>query len=81
MAGKAKRALPAELEGIAYAEDLNAIQEKVDKCYSSERYEEFQGAVEKIVWKYLKANVASAILLWLVSIVGSMFLEKFIHPF
>lgn len=81
MAGKGKRALPAELEGIAYTEDVNAIEEKVSKCYSTERYEDFQLAVEKIVWRYIKSNIAWAVLLWLITLIASMLVEKFLHIF
>ena len=81
MAGKPKRALPAELEGVAYAEDVTAIQERVDKCYSSERYEEFQTAVEKIVGRYLTGKVGWAVLLWLCSLIASMLIQKFFGIF
>ena len=47
MAGGKKGPLPSELENVAYAQDVNALQEQVDKCYSAERYEVFQEAVEK----------------------------------
>ena len=80
MAGK-KRALPIELEGVAYAEDVTAIQERVDKCYSTERYESFQDAVEKIVWRYIKSNIAWAVLIWLITLVASMIAQKYLHLF
>lgn len=54
---KVKSQLPAELEGVAYAEDVTALQAHVDKCYSSERYEDFQESVEKILERYLKGRV------------------------
>lgn len=75
---KGRSPLPAELEGVAYAEDMTALQEKVDKCYSSERYESFQEAVEKIVERFLKGKVGWAIAIWIVSIVGSMLAQKFL---
>lgn len=69
--------VPSELEGAAKIEDVNALELKVGNCYSSERYETFQGAVEKIISRYLRANVAWAILLWLLTIIGSFLLQKF----
>lgn len=71
-----KRALPSELEGVAYAEDVTAIQERVDKCYSTERYEEFQGTVEKIIGRYMKSVLGWSLLVWVASLIGSMFLQK-----
>lgn len=44
-----KSKIPAELEGVALTSDVDALGDKIDKCYSTERYEEFQGAVKKIV--------------------------------
>lgn len=72
----ATRRIPQELEGVARTEDVNAIQEKVDKCYSQERYEEFQGAVEKIVSRHLKSNLGWGVLLWLITLIASMLLQK-----
>ena len=51
MANPKKKSLPKELENVAYTDDVNAIDEKVERCYSQDRYEEFQEAVEKIVLK------------------------------
>jgi hypothetical protein len=48
MASK-KRKLPAELEGVAFTEDVSAIEEKVGRCYSQDRYQDFQTAVKTIV--------------------------------
>lgn len=42
------RTLPRELEGAATAKDVDVLQEKIGKSYSSERYAEFQDAVKKI---------------------------------
>lgn len=77
MANKPKKKLPAELEGVAHAEDVNALQEQIEKCYSAERYEDFQTAVEKIIGRYLKTFIAWGLLLWLSSIIGSMLIQKF----
>lgn len=46
---KANNAVPSELEGVAKTEDINALDDKVAKCYSSERYPEFQEVVRKII--------------------------------
>lgn len=48
---KPKTILPPELQGVARVEDVNAVEEKISKCYSHERYQEFQEAVEKIALK------------------------------
>lgn len=77
MASK-KKGLPTELEGVAFTEDVTALQEKMALCYSSERYESFQEAVEKIITRYLKGNVGWAIAFWIVSIIGSMLVQKFL---
>lgn len=80
MANK-KRTIPSELEGVAYTEDVNAIQEKVEKCYSKERYEDFQEAVEKVIGRYLKSVVAWGVLIWLITLIGSMLAQKFLNIF
>jgi len=76
-----KKALPKELEGVAFSEDVNAIQEKVEKCYSKDRYEEFLEAVEKIIGRYIKGTVGWAVLLWLITLFASMLLQKFFKIF
>ena len=76
-----KGKIPQELEGVAHAEDINAIQEKVEKCYSKDRYEDFQEAVEKIIGRYLKGNVGWAIALWVITMVGSMIAQKYLNLF
>ena len=74
---KNKRAIPSELENVAFIEDVNAIQERVEKCYSKERYEDFQGAVEKIIGRYLKSVIAWGALIWLITLIASMLAQKF----
>jgi hypothetical protein len=76
-----RKSLPTELENVAYVEDVNAIHEKVEKCYSKERYEDFQGAVEKIISRYLKSVVGWGVFIWLVTLIGSMLLQKFFSIF
>ncbi|MFA5010191.1 MAG: hypothetical protein WC553_03110 [Patescibacteria group bacterium] len=78
MANK-RGSIPAELQGVAYEEDVNAIQEQVEKCYSKDRYEEFLEAVEKIIGRYLKANVGWVIVVWLITIIGGMLAQKFLN--
>ena len=73
--------VPRELENAATVRDVSALESRLDNCYTSEKYEDFQAAVEKIVWRYLKSNIAWAVLLWLISIIGSMLVEKFLHFF
>lgn len=60
-----------------HAKDISSLSEKADKCYSSERYEDFQEAVEKITGRYLKGNVGWAIALWIVTLLGTMLVQKF----
>lgn len=48
--------VPSELQDAAKISDVDALGEKVQKCYSQDRYEEFQGAVEKITLKTLDAT-------------------------
>jgi hypothetical protein len=76
-----RQALPKELEGVAYSEDVNAIQEQVEKCYSKERYEDFQSAVEKIVGRYFKSVIGWGVFVWLITLIASMLLQKFFNIF
>ena len=69
--------IPRELEGVATTSDIDVLGEKVSKCYSSERYEEFQTAVEKIIWRYIKSFIGFAVFLWIASILASMMLQKY----
>ena len=46
--------IPAELTNIATT--VSGLDDKVSKCYSTERYEEFQSAVETIALKVLDAG-------------------------
>jgi vacuolar-type H+-ATPase subunit E/Vma4 len=45
---KKKVNIPVELEGVASTSDVDALEDKVAKCYSAERYEDFQEAVKNI---------------------------------
>ncbi|MCW1891839.1 MAG: hypothetical protein KIH65_001175 [Candidatus Uhrbacteria bacterium] len=78
---KKKSALPSELEGVAFAQDVTALQDHVDKCYSSERYKEFQESVEHILDRYLKGKVGWVAAVWIVTVVGGMLLQKFVKIF
>lgn len=51
-----KSIIPVELGNIASRSDIDVLDEKVGKCYSLERYEEFQDAVEKIVLKTISGE-------------------------
>lgn len=55
------RKLPPELQGLAEVEDVNALEEKLAeklaRCYSQDKYEEFQTAVEKISLKAISDEV------------------------
>jgi hypothetical protein len=48
-----KSSIPNEFEGIAKKEDLTLIHDKLGRCYTEDRFEHFQEAVEKIVLKTL----------------------------
>lgn len=78
---KKSQNIPQELEDVAYKEDISAVHARIDKCYSSENYEKFQESVEKIISRYLKSVVVWAILIWLITLIGSMFLQKFFKVF
>lgn len=73
---KKSKGIPQEFDDVAYQGDISAVQARMDKCYSSERYEDFQITVEKILSRWLKGNVVWIIVLWIITLVGSMFLEK-----
>jgi hypothetical protein len=51
----------------------------MEKCYSSERYKDFQDAVEEIIGRYVAGRLWGALALWLVTIIGTAFAEKFLH--
>lgn len=69
--------LPSEYQNLARVEDVSAIDEKVKNCYSQDRYEAFQAAVEKIVARYLKSVIGWAVGLWIASVILSMLAQKF----
>lgn len=71
--------IPTELEGVAKKEDLTQIHAKLDRCFTQDKYEDFQDAVEKIVGRYLKGKVGWAIAAWIVSILGSMLAQKYLN--
>lgn len=73
--------VPSELQGSATISDVNYLDDKIEKCYSQERYEEFQDAVEKIIGRYLKSVVGWAVFVWLITIFASMLLQKFFNVF
>jgi len=56
MKKKPKAQIPEEFENVAFTSDVNALEERMDQCYSAERYEEFQEAVEKIVLRKLDSS-------------------------
>lgn len=62
-----------------HGKDISGLAEKLGKCYSSERYEDFQGAVEKIAWRYFRSNVAWGAFIWLVTIIVSILVQKFFN--
>ena len=71
----------SELKNVAYQEDVNAISEKVERCYSKDRYEDFQEAVEKICGRYMKFTLGVITIIWLLTIFASMLAQKFFGVF
>jgi len=47
-----KLPLPQELIGVT-KDSIDRLDEKVERCYSQDRYEHFETAVEKITDKYI----------------------------
>jgi hypothetical protein len=45
---KTTSVIPPELQDVATTGDVNALEARMEKCFSSEKYEEFQTAVQKI---------------------------------
>lgn len=45
-----------ELEDVAKKHTVEALEQKVERCYSKDRYEEFEEAVEKIMLKGLEMD-------------------------
>lgn len=80
MAGTKRETLD-EVKQQLQTEKIDPLSQRVEKCYSQERYEEFQEAVEKIIERYLKSVVGWAVFLWLMSVIGSMFLQKIFNIF
>lgn len=55
---KAKVKLPAELSDVASIHAVNLLEEKLARCYSADKYQDFQGAVETIIERYLETDTA-----------------------
>ena len=53
---KKRKGIPEELRGTATLEDVNAISEKLEKCYSQERYSDFQKEVETITDRAIRGE-------------------------
>lgn len=79
MADESKKDFNAETLLNEHGKDISGLSDRVGKCYSTEKYEDFQGAVEKIVSRYLKSVVVWGVLLWLISLIASMLAQKFLH--
>lgn len=54
--GTKKKSLPEEYKDVAKVDDVNALEQRVEKCYSEERYERFQEAVEKITLRIIDGS-------------------------
>lgn len=52
--------LPDELQDVATTGQLSDLEAHLNKAYSSERYEEFQAAVEKIFYRAMETESAHA---------------------
>ena len=53
MAKKNNTNVPPELEGAASMRDVSALEGRIEKCYSEERYAKFQTDVRQIVLETL----------------------------
>lgn len=58
MSGRSQKgtAVPRELEGAATVKDVSALESRVEKCYSTEKYEEFQKAVKAIALETIEGG-------------------------
>lgn len=65
-----------DLNATSNIQRVTTLEDKIEKCYSAERYENFQTAVEKIISRYLKSIVGWSVFLWLITLLASMLLEK-----
>lgn len=64
-----------------HGKDISGLSEKLNRCYSQDRYKEFQKDVEEIAEKFLKSKIAWAVLIWLVTLIASMLVQKFLKFF
>ncbi|MFZ5391857.1 MAG: hypothetical protein ACOZAR_01550 [Patescibacteria group bacterium] len=60
MPPKANKPIPDELKDVAKTSDIDALEEKlkqkVDKCYSNERFQEFQKDVKNIALEVIDSG-------------------------
>ena len=73
--------VPEELRATATIDDVNSLSEEVGRCYSKDRYEDFQEAVEKITYRFFTGKFGWALLLWIATLFGSMMIQKFFKVF
>ena len=70
-----------DLNAASNVQRVTTLEDKIERCYSADRYEEFQDAVEKISSRWFKGTYGWAVLLWVATIIASVLLEKFGHIF
>lgn len=70
-----------DLNAPSNIQRVNSLEDKIERCYSADRYEDFQDAVEKVASRWFKGTYGWAILLWVATIILSMVAEKFGHIF
>jgi hypothetical protein len=61
MSGSRNNSIP-ELQDVAKKHTVEALEAKLDKCYSSEKYKDFREEVESISLKQLGTDTAHAAL-------------------
>ena len=57
---------------------IDYLKEKMDKCYSSERYEDFQTAVRKIVDEQIKMKWIYGIFIWILTTIITVVIGKYL---
>jgi len=54
--GSSATNIPPEYQGVFQEQRFSSIEDKLNRCYSADRYEDFEGAVEKILLKHIEMD-------------------------
>jgi hypothetical protein len=54
--------IPKDLDNIATMDSVSTLSERVEKCYSSERYQAFSDSVKEIVLQVINTNTTGDII-------------------